>query len=142
MDLNPAKTAIIVIDMWNYHWCMTCCERVSAMVPRMNAVLDAARRTGIQVIWNPSDVVTLYSGHPAYERGSRLNRAKCRKYAKICVFGKPGALSYLWKAGFNCLLARDLNDAFTHYDPAVGYTLDTGTDLHERRRPDMPNGAA
>ncbi|MDR1269707.1 MAG: glycoside hydrolase family 95 protein, partial [Planctomycetaceae bacterium] len=29
MELNPSKTAIIVIDMWNYHWCMTCSERVS-----------------------------------------------------------------------------------------------------------------
>jgi nicotinamidase-related amidase len=197
IDLNPAKTAIIVIDMWNYHWCMTCSERVAAMVPRMNAVLDAARRTGIQIIWNPSDVVTMYSGHPSYEKGIAVESRKTPEIRKeltvnftakmgaclcgpglacrinyghdamhpdfvigendlfsastddiytilsdrgvtdviymgvatnICVFGKPGALSYLWTAGFNCLLALDLNDAFTHYDPATGYTLDKGTE--------------
>jgi nicotinamidase-related amidase len=196
MVLNPSKTAIIVIDMWNYHWCMTCSERVSAMVPRMNAVLDAARRTGIQIIWNPTDVVTMYSGHRAYENAVAVRSRKAPEIrgdiavqftaemgqclcgpglschinyghdamhpdfiiddkdlfssstdeictilsdrgitdviymgvaTNICVFGKPGALSHLWKAGFNCMLAQDLNDAFTHYDPASGYTLDTGT---------------
>jgi hypothetical protein len=48
-------------------------------------------------------------------------------HTNVCVFGKPGALSYLWKAGFNCMLAQDLNDAFTHYDPIAGHTLDMGT---------------
>lgn len=195
-ELNPGKTAIIVIDMWNYHWCMTASERVSAMVPRMNAVLDAARNIGIQVIWNPTDVVTSYSGYPQYERAiavehrhapeireplvtkftARMGRCMCGQgfhctvnyghdsmhpelniadndlissstdeiysllsdlgitdiiymgvHTNICVYGKPGALSYMWQAGFNCLLARDLNDAFTHYDSETGYTPDKGT---------------
>jgi nicotinamidase-related amidase len=186
-ELDPKKTAIIVIDMWNYHWCMTCSERVAAMVPRMNAVLGVARNQGMQVIWNPSDVVTLYSGHPSYEMGLAVESRKAPKIRKeltvkftakmgqcmcgpgitckmnygwdsmnpdfvigendlfsastdniytilsergitniiymgvatnICVFGKPGALSSMSQAGFNCYLARDLNDAFTHYDPA------------------------
>jgi nicotinamidase-related amidase len=196
MELNPAKTAVIVIDMWNYHWCMTCSERVAAMVPRMNAVLDVARKQGMPIIWNPSDVVTAYSGHQGYETAVAVDSRKTPEIRKdiavnftakmgecmcgpglackvnygwdgmnpdfvigendlfssstdeiytilsdkeitdviymgvatnICVFGKPGALSYLWKAGFNCMLAQDLNDAFTHYDPAAGYTLDMGT---------------
>ena len=196
MILNPAKTAIIVIDMWNYHWCMTCSERVSTMVPRMNAVLEAARRVGIQVVWNPTDVITMYSGHSVYEKAVAVHPRKTPEVRKdiavkftaktgqclcgpglacrlnyghdamhpdfliggndlmssstghvytilsdrsvtdviymgvatnICVYGKPGALSHLWKAGFNCMLAQDLNDAFTHYDPASGYTLDMGT---------------
>jgi len=194
--LNPDRTAIIVIDMWNYHWCMTCSERVGAMVPRMNAVLESARKAGILIIWNPTDVVTAYSGLPQYERAAAMTTRKlpeireapqvkftapraacmcgpgisCRvNYGhdamhpdfiigdddlfssstdaictilsergvkdviymgvatNICVFGKPGAVSYLWKAGFNCMLARDLNDAFTGYNPDTGYTLDMGT---------------
>jgi hypothetical protein len=67
MVLNPSKTAIIVVDMWNYRWCMTASERVSAMVPRMNGVLAVARETGMQVVWNPSDVATAYSDYPQYE---------------------------------------------------------------------------
>ncbi|MDR1455397.1 MAG: hypothetical protein LBJ01_07080, partial [Tannerella sp.] len=76
MDLNPAKTVIIVIDMWNYHWCMTCSERVAAMVPRMNAVLDAARRAGILIVWNPTDVVTMYSGTLPYEKALAVHPRK------------------------------------------------------------------
>jgi hypothetical protein len=45
----------------------------------------------------------------------------------MCVYGKPGAMSDMWKAGFDCLLARDLNDAITLYDPATGYTPEKGT---------------
>jgi hypothetical protein len=48
-------------------------------------------------------------------------------HTNMCVFGKPGALSKMWKAGFRCFLARDLNDAFTNYNPAAGYTPDKGT---------------
>jgi nicotinamidase-related amidase len=196
VELNPSKTAIIVIDMWNYHWCMTASERVAAMVPRMNAVLDAARQQGMQVIWNPSDVVTAYAGYPQYEKAIAVEHQKtpdkqkdiavkftarvgscmcgpglaCKVnygwdgmnpnlvigendlfssstdeiyslltergitdiiymgvHTNMCVFGKPGALSKMWKAGFRCFLARDLNDAFTNYDPASGYTPDKGT---------------
>jgi nicotinamidase-related amidase len=192
----PEKTAIIVIDMWNFHWCMTASERVSAMVPRMNAVLKIARELGMQVIWNPSDVVTSYSGYPQYEKAIAVEHHKTPDvrdmpatkftatvggcmcgpgfrcggnygwdgmnpdlviadsdlisastdeiysllsergithiiymgvHTNMCVYGKPGAISFMWKAGFDCLLARDLNDAFTRYDPASGYTPDNGT---------------
>jgi nicotinamidase-related amidase len=196
MVLNPKKTAIVVIDMWNFHWCMTASERVSSMVPRMNCVLDIARELGMQVVWNPSDVVTAYSGYPQYENAvatkhrqvpqvrnplsanftAPVGRCMCGQgihcggnygwdamnpdliigdndlissstneiytllsdrgitdiiymgvHTNMCVFGKPGAMSSMWSAGFNCLLARDLNDAFTTYEPDKGYTPDTGT---------------
>ncbi len=26
------KVGVVIVDPWNYHWCMTACERVSAMV--------------------------------------------------------------------------------------------------------------
>ncbi|MDR0537358.1 MAG: NPCBM/NEW2 domain-containing protein, partial [Tannerellaceae bacterium] len=48
-------------------------------------------------------------------------------HTNICVYGKPGGMSEMWKAGFNCALARDLNDAFTTYDPHNHYTPDDGT---------------
>jgi nicotinamidase-related amidase len=194
--IDPSKTAIIIIDMWNFHWCMTATERVSAMVPRMNQVLAIARELGMQVVWNPSDVVTAYSGYPQYEKAVAVEHqhapqiretlvAKftapygkclcgpgihCRGnygwdamhpdltigdndlissstdeiytllskrgitriiymgvHTNVCVFGKPGAMSSMWSAGFDCMLARDLNDAFTAYEPDRNYTLDDGT---------------
>src|SRR4051812_24730155 len=38
-----SKTAILVVDMWDYHWCATWCGRAAAMIPRMNASLAVAR---------------------------------------------------------------------------------------------------
>ena len=37
-----AQTAIIIIDMWDTHTCALSAERVAAMAPRMNQVVDAA----------------------------------------------------------------------------------------------------
>ncbi|HUT30081.1 MAG TPA: ThuA domain-containing protein [Sedimentisphaerales bacterium] len=59
-QIHPAKTAIVVIDMWDRHWCRTYTARVANMVPRMNRTLEAARRLGIQVVFAPSDVVDFY----------------------------------------------------------------------------------
>jgi nicotinamidase-related amidase len=195
-ELIPEKTAVIIIDMWNFHWCMTATERVSSMVPRMNEMLRTARQLGMQVIWNPSDVVTMFSGYPQYERAVAVNKLpppvireplavkftapgggcmcgpglSCKGnlgwdsmhpdlrieehdlisastdeiypflkekgithiiymgvHTNMCVFGKPGAISDMWRAGFNCILARDLNDALTIYQPDKEYTPEKGT---------------
>jgi nicotinamidase-related amidase len=63
--LVPGKTAIVVVDMWDRHWCKTYTARVGNLVPRMNQTLKAARQLGIQVVWAPSDVVAFYQDHPA-----------------------------------------------------------------------------
>jgi nicotinamidase-related amidase/type 1 glutamine amidotransferase len=63
-QIDPAKTAIVVIDMWDRHWCRTYTARVGNLVPRMNQMLDAARRLGIQVVFAPSDVVEFYKNYP------------------------------------------------------------------------------
>jgi hypothetical protein len=48
-------------------------------------------------------------------------------HTNMCLFGKPGALQYMWQTGMICMIARDINDANTNYDPATGYTPDQGT---------------
>ena len=40
--LDLAKTAIVVIDMWDKHSCKSFTAKLGNMVPRMNPVLDAA----------------------------------------------------------------------------------------------------
>ncbi|HUW18803.1 MAG TPA: ThuA domain-containing protein [Sedimentisphaerales bacterium] len=63
-EIHPAKTAIVVIDMWDRHWCRTYTARVGNMAPRMNRTLDAARKLGIQVVFAPSDVADFYKDYP------------------------------------------------------------------------------
>ena len=60
----PAKTAVVVIDMWDRHWCKTFTARVGNLAPRMNRTLDACRKLGIQVVFAPSDVVDFYKDFP------------------------------------------------------------------------------
>ncbi len=60
----PVRTAVVVIDMWDRHWCKTFTARVANMVPRMNLTIAAARKLGLQVVWAPSDVVAFYKDYP------------------------------------------------------------------------------
>jgi hypothetical protein len=62
------KIGIVVVDMWNWHWCKTSTMRVGALVPRMNRALRAARGLGMQVFLCPTDVADNYVGTPMVER--------------------------------------------------------------------------
>lgn len=59
-----AKMAVIVMDIWNYHWCKTCAAHVEAMIPRINRALDVAHSIGIPIIHSPTDVVSNYRDYP------------------------------------------------------------------------------
>ena len=195
-EVNASKIGVIIVDPWNFHWCMTACERVSAMAPRWNRAVEAARKLGMPIVWMPSDVVGMYSGYPQRERalGVKLQPVphlrdipkvdftatvgscmcvpgiNCHVnygwdgitpdlyiadedflaattdevysllkergishilymglHTNMCLFGKPGALQYMWQTGMTCMIARDINDANTNYNPATGYTPDQGT---------------
>lgn len=65
--IDPRKVGIVVVDMWNYHWCRTALGRAKALVPRMNAAFDLAREMGMQLIFLPSDVIMSYIGYPQRE---------------------------------------------------------------------------
>jgi type 1 glutamine amidotransferase/nicotinamidase-related amidase len=58
------KTAIVVCDMWDQHWCPSATRRVAEMAPRMNEVLKAARRRGVLIIHSPSGTLAAYENTP------------------------------------------------------------------------------
>jgi putative heme-binding domain-containing protein len=61
---DPQKTAIVICDMWNEHWCKGATERVAEMAPRMNQVISTARERGVFIIHCPSDTMKYYEGTP------------------------------------------------------------------------------
>lgn len=63
-----ARTAIIICDMWDAHTCSLSAQRVAAMAPRMNQVVNAARAHGVMIIHAPSDVMKFYEGTPFRQR--------------------------------------------------------------------------
>ncbi len=58
------KTAIVICDMWDKHWCKGATARVAEMAPRMNDVIAAARKKGVLVIHSPSGTLEAYKDTP------------------------------------------------------------------------------
>lgn len=61
---DPTRTAAVVCDMWDRHWCKSATARVAEMAPRMNDVLTELRRRGVLIIHCPSDTMKYYEGTP------------------------------------------------------------------------------
>jgi nicotinamidase-related amidase len=57
---NSKKTALIICDMWDDHWCKSASRRVGEMAPALNDTVKAARVKGIFIIHAPSSVVNFY----------------------------------------------------------------------------------
>lgn len=68
VDWEVAETAIIVCDMWDDLYCKSAAQRVGVMVPKMNAVLTAARGHGVMIIHAPSDTMNMYADTPYRQR--------------------------------------------------------------------------
>src|SRR5512137_2401048 len=86
-DVDSAKVGVVIIDPWNYHWCMTACQRVSAMAPRWNRALQCARELGIQIMWAPTEAASQYAGTPQRERAAAVNLVPVPQVRKLsCAF--------------------------------------------------------
>jgi NPCBM/NEW2 domain/Chitobiase/beta-hexosaminidase C-terminal domain len=190
----PAKAGVVIVDMWNWHWCKTSTARVAALVPRLKRAVDSARDMGMTVFWCPSDVADNYIGTAPYEAafqvqpiplpplkeldcppapdggGCTCGVPRCQGsygwdgmhtdlkmsdgdfmpndletlytlckqrglthiiyagvHTQVCLLGKSIGLRNMTRAGFRCLLCRDLTDAHGKYDPSAGITPDQFT---------------
>ncbi len=73
---DPAETAIIVCDVWDYHHCLNAVRRLNEFAPRLNQVLIKARSQGVSIIHAPSDCMPAYVNHPARKRARQTPAAK------------------------------------------------------------------
>lgn len=71
----PSETAVIVCDVWDAHHCLNAVRRVEEMAPRMNQVLEAARKHGALIIHSPSGCTAPYENHPGRQRAKEAPRA-------------------------------------------------------------------
>ena len=89
---DPKKTAIIVCDMWDRHWCKSAEARVGELAGPMNDMLKTARAKGVFVIHAPSTCTAFYKDTPQ------------RKRAQAAPFAKPPlplATSERWGTAWN-----------------------------------------
>src|SRR5262249_25584316 len=63
-EWDPKKTALIVCDMWDDHWCKNAARRVGELAGPLNEALKAARGKGVFVIHSPSTVTAFYKDTP------------------------------------------------------------------------------
>ena len=68
VELPIAETALLLCDVWDKHWCRGASERVDAMAPRMNEVVQAARAKGVPIIHAPSGTMFFYTDTPMRQR--------------------------------------------------------------------------
>lgn len=65
---NPHRTAIIVCDMWDQHWCKSAADRVNELAVPMNEMLKIARSQGILIIHAPSTCMDFYKNTKQRQR--------------------------------------------------------------------------
>ncbi|MCB1235898.1 MAG: isochorismatase family protein [Verrucomicrobiae bacterium] len=68
---DPAKTAVVICDMWDDHYCRNAAARVAEMAPRMNEVIKKARSRGVLIIHCPSGCMDRYADSPQRQLARR-----------------------------------------------------------------------
>ncbi len=89
---DPKKTAIIVCDMWDHHWCKSAEARVGELAGPMNEMLKAARAKGVFVIHAPSTCTGFYKDTP---------QRKLAQNARLAATPKPLATTERWGTAWN-----------------------------------------
>ena len=78
VEWDPKKTALIICDMWDDHWCQGAARRVEELAGPMNKVIHAARERGLFIIHAPSTTVDFYKETPQRLRALNAKFAKTR----------------------------------------------------------------
>lgn len=68
VEWDPKRTALVICDMWDDHWCRSASARVAELAGPLNETIEAARARGMFVVHAPSSVVSFYDGTPQRER--------------------------------------------------------------------------
>ncbi len=90
------KTAIIICDMWDDHWCKSAARRVEEMAPVLNETVKIARTKGVFVIHAPSSVVDFYKNTP--QRKLALNSPFAKTPVKLSTSPRWGT-AWCWTDG-------------------------------------------
>ncbi|MBI3867196.1 MAG: isochorismatase family protein [Verrucomicrobia bacterium] len=65
---DPAKTALIICDMWDDHWCRSASQRVAELAGPLNETVNIARQKGVFIIHAPSTCTGFYANTPQRRR--------------------------------------------------------------------------
>jgi nicotinamidase-related amidase len=83
VEWDPSRTAAVICDMWDRHWCKGAAARVKEMAPRMNELVWELRTHGVLIIHCPSDTMKFYEG----TEGRKLAQSAPKAVLKVPVTG-------------------------------------------------------
>ena len=63
-DFDAKKTAVILCDIWDKHWCEGATKRCDVLAKKAEKVVAALRKKGVTVIHAPSDTMAFYKDAP------------------------------------------------------------------------------
>lgn len=73
-DLDPKRTALVICDMWDDHWCKSAAKRCDALARKANPVIAALRKKGVTIIHCPSDTMAFYADTPQRKATQKVPR--------------------------------------------------------------------
>ena len=73
---DPTKTAILICDMWDLHWCTISTNRFNQIAHEMSVIVESARNQGFRIIHSPSDCMGFYRDLPQRQRMISLPRVQ------------------------------------------------------------------
>ena len=73
---DPAKTAILICDMWDLHWCAISTNRFNRIAHQMSDIIESARDQGFRIIHSPSDCMDFYKDLPQRQSMISLSRVQ------------------------------------------------------------------
>lgn len=72
----PQKTAVIICDMWDKHWCKGANQRVAEMIPQVNKLTTFLRKQGCLIIHAPSGTMDFYKDTPQRKHAQNAPKAE------------------------------------------------------------------
>ncbi len=102
---DPKRTAMVIVDMWDDHHCVSAAKRVVEMAPHMNATIKAARERGVLIVHAPSDCAKYYEKAPQRRAIDAAPMAKAEVTFRWNYFNpeREGPLAeHLEKGGCSC----------------------------------------
>jgi nicotinamidase-related amidase len=67
LEWDARQTAVLIVDMWDKHWCDGATRRSTEFAPRINQLAKTVRDKGGLVVHAPSDCMKFYEGTPQRE---------------------------------------------------------------------------
>ncbi|MDR0731180.1 MAG: isochorismatase family protein [Treponema sp.] len=89
LPLETGKTALIVVDMWDRHWCSGATSRCGALALKINDAVQRARNRGLLIVHAPSDTMDFYHEHPARLRFLEAAAGPRREFKTVPIADYP-----------------------------------------------------